>query len=97
MDASALTGILIIAGHYGVGKTNLALNVCVDAARAGKHTTCVDLDIVNPYFRSSDYEDLLRTLPELLTHHLHKRPNIPLYRWYSASDKEWKTLTRSFD
>ena len=61
MDASTLTGVLIIAGHYGVGKTNLALNVCVDAARAGKRVTCVDLDIVNPYFRSSDYEDLLRT------------------------------------
>lgn len=37
--------------------------------------------------------DLLRTIPELLTHHLEKRPDIPIYRYYVAADKEWKTLT----
>jgi long-chain acyl-CoA synthetase len=37
--------------------------------------------------------DLLRTIPELLTHHLEKRPNIPIYRYYSAATKEWVTLT----
>ncbi len=54
-----LSGVVVITGHYGVGKTNLALNVCVDAARAGKQVTCADFDIVNPYFRSSDYCDIL--------------------------------------
>ena len=58
-DAAALRGVVIVAGHYGVGKTNLTLNLCVDAARAGAKVTCVDLDIVNPYFRSSDYAKVL--------------------------------------
>ena len=58
-DAASLRGTVIVAGHYGVGKTNLALNLCVDAARDGAKVTCVDLDIVNPYFRSSDYAKLL--------------------------------------
>lgn len=55
-----LRGVVIVAGHYGVGKTNLALNLCVDAARTGAHVTCIDLDIVNPYFRSSDYVGILQ-------------------------------------
>ena len=49
----------IICGHYGCGKTNLALNLAMDLVREGKKVTLVDLDIVNPYFRSSDYEELL--------------------------------------
>jgi nitrogenase subunit NifH len=52
--------LTIICGHYGTGKTNLSLNIAVDAAKAGKSVTLVDLDIVNPYFRSSDYSDLLQ-------------------------------------
>lgn len=51
--------LIIVAGHYGVGKTNLALNLALDASRAGHEVTLVDLDIVNPYFRSSDYHALL--------------------------------------
>ena len=58
-DATALRGVVIVCGHYGVGKTNLALNLAVDAARSGVPTTLVDLDIVNPYFRSSDYRSVL--------------------------------------
>ncbi|MDR1412489.1 MAG: ParA family protein [Actinomycetes bacterium] len=50
----------IITGHYGVGKTNLALNLARDAALSGRgQVMLVDLDIVNPYFRSSDYPQLL--------------------------------------
>ncbi|MBP5313783.1 MAG: ParA family protein [Eggerthellaceae bacterium] len=51
--------ITLICGHYGVGKTNLALNVVLDMAKEGKDVTLVDMDVVNPYFRSSDYEALL--------------------------------------
>lgn len=51
--------VLIIVGHYGVGKTNFALNVAYDAASAGKKPTVIDLDVVNPYFRSSDYTQQL--------------------------------------
>lgn len=50
--------ITIICGHYGCGKTNLALNLALEAAGEGP-ATLVDLDVVNPYFRSSDYRGLL--------------------------------------
>jgi hypothetical protein len=45
----------IICGHYGCGKTNLSINLAVSAAAKGRQVTLVDFDIVNPYFRSSDY------------------------------------------
>lgn len=54
-----LSAITVVAGHYGVGKTNFALNLAYDAQRSGKDTTLIDLDIVNPYFRSSDYKSFL--------------------------------------
>jgi archaellum biogenesis ATPase FlaH len=49
----------IICGHYGCGKTNLSLNLAIDAAKRGESVTLVDMDIVNPYFRSSEYIPLL--------------------------------------
>ena len=50
--------VLVVTGHYGVGKTNLSLNLAFDAAARGRQVTVVDLDVVNPFFRSSDYRDL---------------------------------------
>ncbi len=55
MSANKIT---IICGHYGCGKTNLALNLVLEAAESGK-TAIVDMDIVNPYFRTSEYGGLL--------------------------------------
>ena len=53
------SGITIICGHYGCGKTNLCLNLALRAAKNGP-VTVVDMDIVNPYFRSSEYRGLLK-------------------------------------
>lgn len=50
--------LIVILGHYGSGKTNLALNLALKLRDAGRSPTLVDLDVVNPYFRSTDYEDL---------------------------------------
>ena len=52
--------ITVICGHYGCGKTNLALNLAVEAAKRGRRSVIVDMDIVNPYFRSSDYHAFLK-------------------------------------
>lgn len=49
----------IICGHYGVGKTNLVLNLAIEEANKGKNVVLVDMDIVNPYFRSCEYTELL--------------------------------------
>ena len=51
--------ISILCGHYGTGKTNLAVNLARDHARKGEKVTIVDMDIVNPYFRTSDYRKIL--------------------------------------
>ena len=44
----------VLTGNYGSGKTELALNLAYGFAAEGKRTTLVDLDIVNPYFRSGE-------------------------------------------
>ena len=51
MDHKRLT---LFAGHYGSGKTNIAVNYALALAKAGKKTCIADLDIVNPYFRTKD-------------------------------------------
>lgn len=50
--------MIVITGHYGCGKTNLAINLALQFAASGEETTLADLDIVNPYFRSSDFGTL---------------------------------------
>lgn len=51
-----LDPVTVVVGHYGVGKTNFSLNLAFDAAERGQDVTLVDLDVVNPYFRSSDFD-----------------------------------------
>lgn len=49
---------IVITGHYGTGKTNLAVNLALDLAKT-EPVCLVDCDIVNPYFRSTDNKDVL--------------------------------------
>ncbi len=57
MDHKRLT---LFAGHYGSGKTNIAVNYALLLAREGKRVCIADLDIVNPYFRTKDSERELK-------------------------------------
>lgn len=50
--------ITVITGHYGCGKTNVSVNIALKLATEGKKVTVVDLDIVNPYFRTADFGEL---------------------------------------
>lgn len=50
---------LVITGNYGSGKTEISLNLAFEAAHSRK-TTLVDLDIVNPYFRTGEKANELR-------------------------------------
>lgn len=49
--------ITLFAGHYGSGKTNIAVNWAKYLKSQNKPVTIVDLDIVNPYFRTKDSKD----------------------------------------
>ncbi len=51
--------ITIFAGHYGSGKTNIAVNTALKMKKEGKDVVIADLDIVNPYFRTKDSLDRL--------------------------------------
>jgi len=48
--------LTLFAGHYGSGKTNIAVNYALQLAKEGKKVCIADLDIVNPYFRTADSE-----------------------------------------
>ncbi len=54
--------VSLFCGHYGSGKTNLAVNWAKALRAGGREAALADIDIVNPYFRSKDSESELRAL-----------------------------------
>lgn len=52
--------ITLFAGHYGSGKTNIAVNYAKFIKSEGFDVAIIDLDIVNPYFRTKDSEEDLK-------------------------------------
>lgn len=46
--------LYIFAGHYGSGKTNIAVNFALQMKKSGAAVKIADMDIVNPYFRTKD-------------------------------------------
>lgn len=51
--------VTIFAGHYGSGKTNIAVNYALALRQKALTVRIADLDIVNPYFRTKDSADVL--------------------------------------
>lgn len=51
--------IYIVTGHYGSGKTEFAVNYALSLKETNEKVILVDMDIVNPYFRSNDSRTLL--------------------------------------
>ena len=49
--------ILLLCGHYGSGKTNIAVNLAKAWKQKYPKVTIADLDIVNPYYRTKDSID----------------------------------------
>lgn len=54
--------LTLFAGHYGSGKTNIAVNYAMMLKKKGFDVIVADLDIVNPYFRTKDSEKELREM-----------------------------------
>jgi len=51
--------ITVFFGNYGSGKTELSLNMVLKAKESCDKVSLIDLDIVNPYFRSSEHKAML--------------------------------------
>ena len=52
--------ITLLCGHYGSGKTNIALNMAYEIKETYDNVAIADLDIVNPYFRTKDSAEELK-------------------------------------
>lgn len=50
--------LTVLTGHYGCGKTNLAVNLALLLSGRGR-VSIVDFDTVNPYFRTADFTKML--------------------------------------
>lgn len=55
-DASRLT---VLVGHFGSGKTEIAINLSLALGNKGHSFSLADLDVVDPYFRSRECKKLL--------------------------------------
>ncbi len=51
--------VTLFCGHYGSGKTNIAVNYALELKKTNEKVAIADLDIVNPYFRTKDSIDML--------------------------------------
>ena len=70
--------LTLFAGHYGSGKTNIAVNYAFRLAREGKRVCIADLDIVNPYFRTKDSEAELESMGIKLVSPQYANTNVDL-------------------
>lgn len=51
--------ITVLVGEFGSGKTELAVNMALQSAKAGAPTAVVDMDLVKPYFRTREHRERL--------------------------------------
>lgn len=57
-----LTGVVIIVGNYGSGKTEVAVNLAFHHRQLGMQVQLADLDLVNPYFRAREARHVLKNM-----------------------------------
>ncbi len=63
-----MSRVTLFAGHYGSGKTNIAVNWALKLRETHERVLIADLDIVNPYFRTRDsLDDLTRAGVRLIS------------------------------
>jgi len=49
--------LIVVIGAYGSGKSEYSINLAREYSQQGEKVTLVDLDVVNPYFRSRDVRE----------------------------------------
>ena len=85
--------VTLLAGHYGSGKTNIAVNLAMKQKSEGFDVTVADLDIVNPYYRTKDSEEELKAagIPFISSPYANSNVDLPalpqeLYRIVDETD-----------
>jgi hypothetical protein len=53
---------IVLTGHYGSGKTELAVNLAAKKRAAKRSVAVIDLDIANPYFRSREMQGMFSAM-----------------------------------
>lgn len=86
--------ITMFLGHYGSGKTNIAVNYALALKRNGIDVRIADLDIVNPYFRTKDSLKELSDagIPLICSEYANSNVDIPALpqNMYSVTDDKTK-------
>ena len=90
---------LILVGSYGSGKTQLAINIAIDWQQRYKDDTIalIDLDVVNPYFRSREMAEeleargIIMVLPQK-DFVLYEAPALPAAISTKIKDKNFRTI-----
>ncbi len=89
--------INIFTGHFGSGKTEVAVNYAFKMAEADFKTAIVDFDIINPYFRTADAKEALESnnirvlLPRFANTNV-DIPAIPAEIYSLFQDKTYKVV-----
>ncbi len=80
MSVIPMRNIYIVTGHYGSGKTEFSVNFALSLKEKHENVILVDLDIVNPYFRSHDAKSLLENagITVLAPHYAGTNVDIPV-------------------
>ncbi len=89
--------IVLFAGHYGSGKTNIAVNYALKLKEEGYPVLIADLDIVNPYFRTKDSEkELSEKGVELICSEFANTnldiPSLPKNMYRVVNDKRFRAV-----
>lgn len=89
--------IILFAGHYGSGKTNIAVNYAIKLKERGFPVLIADLDIVNPYFRTKDSEkELAEKGIELICSEFANTnldiPSLPKDMYRVVNDKKFRAV-----
>lgn len=61
MQIELNNALTLICGHFGAGKTNIAIALALALKEQKENVTLIDIDIVNPYFRAADSKSILES------------------------------------
>ena len=86
--------ITLFAGHYGSGKTNIAVNYTLALKRQRDMVMLADLDIVNPYYRAKDSareleEKGIRVISSFFANSNVDLPALPQEIYAITDDRRW--------